>query len=104
MAPTLVQVKEAVVGQPDLRKKELIDLAVERSGLKKKDVKPAVEAILSVLGEALADGRELNLRPMGKLKVQRQEEKANGTVMVCRIRQPRPVSVKGTGGAVRAAQ
>ena len=87
--PKLVEVKEAVVAKPAMRKKELIDLVVERSGAKKKDAKPAIEAVLAVLGEALADGRELNLRPFGKLKISRQEQKVNGSVIVCRIRQPK---------------
>ncbi|MFY9212553.1 MAG: HU family DNA-binding protein [Aestuariivita sp.] len=89
VAPKLVEVKEAVVNQPELRKKELIDLVVERSGAKKKDAKPAIEAALAILGEAMAEGRELNLRPLGKIKISRREEKANGTVIVCRIRQPK---------------
>ena len=44
-----------------MRKKELIDLVVERSGLKKKDAKPIIEATLAILGGALADTRELDL-------------------------------------------
>lgn len=88
--PTVVEPKDAIVAKPALRKKELIDLVVERSGAKKKDAKPAIEAMLAVLGEALAEGRELNLRPLGKVKVTRQAEKPNGTVLVCRVRQPKP--------------
>lgn len=86
--PKLVETKAPVVSKPELRKQEMIDLVVARSGLKKKDAKPVVEAALAVLGEALAEGRELNLRPMGKLKISRREEKANGTVIICRVRQP----------------
>lgn len=97
--PKLVEVKEAVVSKPELRKKELIDLVVERSGAKKKDAKPAVEAMLAVLGEALADGRELNLRPFGKLKVTRQSEKSNGTIIVCRVRQPKDGTTEGSNPA-----
>lgn len=73
-----------------MRKKELIDLVVERSGVKKKDAKPVVEAMLVVLGEAIADSRELNLHPMGKLKVRRVKQMPNGRVMVTKIRQPLP--------------
>lgn len=86
--PKLVEVKVPVVAKPELRKQEMIDLVVARSGMKKKDAKPVVEAALAVLGEALSEGRELNLRPMGKLKISRREEKANGTVIICRVRQP----------------
>ena len=85
--------------QPVLHKKELIDLVVDRSGGKRKDVKPAVEAVLVVLGEALADGREMNLRPFGKIKVTRQMDKPNGTVTVCRVRQPKETALPSTDAA-----
>lgn len=88
VAPKLVEVKDPVLTKPELRKRELIDLVVARSGGKKKDAKPAIEATLAILGEALADGRDLNLRPFGKLKISRTEEKANGTIIACRVRQP----------------
>lgn len=86
-APKVVKIVDPVAVDPDLRKKELIDLVVERSGVRKKDAKPAVEAALEVLGEALASGRGMNLQPFGKLRINRSEEKANGRVIVCRLRQ-----------------
>lgn len=86
--PKVVTVSEPVLAEADMRKKELIDLVVERSEIKKKYAKPAVEAMLSVLGETLASGRELNLQPMGKLRINRTEEKANGRIIICKLRQP----------------
>ncbi|KIC49282.1 HU family DNA-binding protein [Tateyamaria sp. ANG-S1] len=76
-----------VVSGPMMRKKELVDAVVARSGLKKKDVKPAVEATLAVLGDALKEGRTLNLQPMGKVKINREKALASGRMMVARIRQ-----------------
>ncbi len=87
-APTLVTVSEPVISAPELKKRDLINLVVERAGIKKKDAKPAIEAALAVLGEALAEGRELNMRPLGKVKVTRMEKKSNGQLIVCRVRQP----------------
>ena len=86
--PTLVTVAEPTVAAPELKKRDFVNLVVERSGIKKKDAKPAVEAALAILGEALSEGRELNLVPMGKVKVTKVETKANGQLVVCRIRQP----------------
>ena len=63
-------------------------MAVARSGVKKRDAKPAIEAVLAVLGEALSEGRELNLRPMGKLKVTRMKKAGNGQIINARVRQP----------------
>ncbi len=70
----------------ELKRKEFIDLVVARSGMKKKDVKPVVEAMLEVLGQELGDGREFNLPPLGKLKVQRMKENDGTQVMVAKIR------------------
>lgn len=77
-----------VVALPDLKKIDLIDAVVERSGIKKKFAKPAIEAALAVLGETLAEGRSLNLRPLGKVKIQRTKDVPNGKVMTVRVRQP----------------
>lgn len=71
-----------------LRKPDFIDRVVERSGGKKKDVKPAVEAALAVLGEAIASGEELNLPPLGKLKVTRRKDAPNADILICRVRRP----------------
>jgi DNA-binding protein HU-alpha len=70
-----------------LRKKELIDRVVEKSGLKRKDAKPGIEAMLEVLGEALDNGEELNLQPFGKLMVKRTKDFDNAKVMIVKIRQ-----------------
>lgn len=80
----------AVIIGPVMRKKELVDAVVERSGVKKKDAKPVVEAMLEVLGEALADSRELNLLPMGKFKVVNEKDLGNGKMMRVKVRQVTP--------------
>ncbi|QOL83128.1 hypothetical protein F3W81_06900 [Pseudooceanicola spongiae] len=72
---------------PELNKKDLIAQVVQRSGVKKKFAKPVIEALLVVLGDAIAEGRELNLQPLGKVKVTNTKSVANGKVMNTRIRQ-----------------
>lgn len=78
----------------EMRKKELIDAVVTRSGIRRRDAKPVVEAMLAVLGEAIADGREMNLNPFGKLRINSSRDKPNGRVTVIRLRQStaKPVS------------
>ncbi|WP_292294133.1 HU family DNA-binding protein [Marivita sp.] len=71
---------------PELKKKELIDTVVARSGIKKRDAKPVVEAMLAVLGETIADGRELNLAPMGKLKITRMKKTTKAHIITTRLR------------------
>jgi DNA-binding protein HU-alpha len=80
---------EIEVKAPELKKKELIERVVLKSGLKRRDVKPAVEAMLEVLGDALAGGEDLNLQPMGKFMVKRTKEMPNAKVLTVRIRQPK---------------
>jgi len=85
--PSVVETLSPVVVSNELRKKELFELVVARSGMKKKDVKPVVEAMLSVLGDAWAEQREMDLPPLGKFKVQRGKELSDGRVLVLKLRQ-----------------
>ncbi|PVA11523.1 DNA-binding protein [Pelagivirga sediminicola] len=71
-----------------LKKKELIEQVVARTEISKKHAKPVIEAMLSVLGDALAEGRELNLQPMGKIKRKRVKDTGKARVIVANIRQP----------------
>ena len=73
-----------------LRKKDLIERVTEASGVKRKDAKAAMEATLAELGRAIAAGEELNLQGLGKLKVNRVQEQSNGTIYICKLRQPKP--------------
>ncbi|WP_238364446.1 HU family DNA-binding protein [Mesobacterium pallidum] len=72
---------------PELRRGELIDRVVEQTGIRKKFAKPVVEEVLAILGEELAAGRRMNLQPLGRIKVSRQDELENGRLIVARIRQ-----------------
>ena len=82
----------------ELKKQELIALVVERSDVAKKHAKPVIEAMLAVLGEALAEGRELNLQPLGKVKHNRIKDTPRARVIVTKIRQPKLGSTPGKGG------
>lgn len=86
-APRVVTDAVPSLADPAIKKKELIDAVVERSGIKKKDAKPVIEAMLAVLGKTLAEGREMNLQPLGKIKVNRSKEVQGGTVLIAKVRQ-----------------
>jgi hypothetical protein len=74
-------------GQNNMLKKQvLVERIVKASGAKKKDVKLIVEATLGVLGDALSAGEELNLPPLGKLKVNRQRDEGNVEVLILKLR------------------
>ena len=74
-----------------MKKVELINLIVERTGMKKKDVKPVVEATLEALGEAISNGQELNLQPLGRVKVNNTKDLAKAQVHSVRIRQSKAI-------------
>lgn len=84
---TVVTEVEPSVTEPEMKKVELVNLIVERTGMKKKDVKPVVEATLDALGEAISNGQELNLQPLGRVKVNNTKDLANAQVHSVRIRQ-----------------
>ena len=85
--PRVLRVSEPEVARPDLGKKELIDAVLERCEVKKRDAKPVIEAMLAVLGGTLAEGRGLNLEPLGKLRVNRTVDRNDRRIVVCKLRQ-----------------
>lgn len=85
--PKLVTSAMPVVSAPEMKKRDLLEKVVKRSGIKKKDAKPVVEAMLAVMGEALVEGRELNLPPFGKLKTNRIKDTGNARILNCKLRQ-----------------
>mgnify|MGYP000937055550 FL=1 len=99
----VVTEKTPVVSDPALKKKELIEIVTERSGIKKKDAKPVIEAMLAVLGQTLAEGREMNLQPLGKVRINRAKDVQGGKVLITKIRQsnrvPKPSAVPASKAA-----
>jgi len=87
--PVIVAETRPESAAPELKKPELIDEVIKRADMRKKFAKPVVEAMLEVLGEALAEGRELNLPPMGKVKLNRMRDGAHARIIVAKIRQPK---------------
>lgn len=87
------------VTQGDVVKKpEFIDRAVEKSGVKKRDAKPAIEAALAVLAEALVKGEELNLPPMRKLRVLKSKDLGEGAqVLTLKLRTMKDGAWQGAG-------
>ncbi|MCO4846412.1 MAG: HU family DNA-binding protein [Yoonia sp.] len=70
-----------------VKKPEFIDRALTRTEVKKRDAKPAIEAALIVLADALVKGEELNLPPMGKLRVVKCKDVGEGAkVLTLKLR------------------
>ena len=78
--------QETPPSRPDpLRRKELVDRVAARTGLKKGEARTAAEAVLRILGDALAEGRGATLPPLGKLRVQKQRSASGRTVTVLKL-------------------
>ena len=85
--PVVLKSKASATSVEEMRKEQLLDQVAEHTGAKRKDVKPIVEAVLEVMGKAIGDGVELNLKPLGKVKIARTKQVANGRVINLRLRQ-----------------
>lgn len=85
---TIVETIKPIVGEAPIKKPELIERVMAETGMKKKDVKPVVEAMLAVLGRALTKGEDLTVPPLGKLMVKRTKEAANATIVTVKLRHP----------------
>ena len=89
---------------PQMKKAEFLEAVVERSQVKKRDAKPAVEAALELIAETLLAGGDLNLQPMGKIKVVKEKELADGArALTLKLRTPRPAAEAG-GGLAKAGK
>ena len=73
-----------------LKKRELIDGVAAETGLKRREVRAVTEAVLSVMGGALAEGRSLNLEPLGKLRVAKSTDNDGSRVLTCKLRRKKP--------------
>lgn len=69
-----------------VKKKDFVERVVLRSGAKKPVVRDLTEAVLAVLGEALAKGETLVLPPLGKISVARSVGKAGGEILHVKLR------------------
>ena len=70
-----------------LKMREFVNRVVERSGARKSDAKTVSEAVLAILGEALAKGEDLNLPPLGKVMVKKDTGDERARVLTVKVRQ-----------------
>lgn len=87
-----------------LKRKDFVDLVVAKSGLKKRDVRTAVDATLSVMGDALRDGKTLSLSAQAKIKPVKQNPFGQGTVVTTKFRMKDEVPTEGGPGLAEDKQ
>jgi len=59
---------QSTIETPSFKKVDLISAVTNSTHLKRSDAKVAVEATLAALGAALAEGKDLNVAPLGKIR------------------------------------
>ena len=69
-----------------VKKKDFVERVALRSGARKPVARDLTEAVLAVLGEALAQGETLVLPPLGKMSVARSVGKAGGEILHVKLR------------------
>lgn len=69
-----------------LRTAGLLERIAERTGAKKQDLKPLLEATLDELGAALSRGEAFVLEPFGRGKVARSKSVEGGETLVIKLK------------------
>jgi hypothetical protein len=91
---TPIETDDEAAETPLMKKPELLDAVVSRTNLKKRDVKPAVEAAFAVIAEALRDGTDLSMPPLGKVRVVKSKDIGDGAaVLTLKLRTPKNATV-----------
>ncbi|MBB5515800.1 nucleoid DNA-binding protein [Rubricella aquisinus] len=67
------------------RKKDIVDHVSQATGLKKRDVREALDAAFGYLHSSLLDGKEIAYPTLGKIKVQVQRADSENPKMVYRV-------------------
>lgn len=91
------------VDQPgdDLKMKDLLAAVAGDSALKRAEVKTVIEDTLRHIGAAMADGRQVNLPGLGKVKVKRSKVNGANRIIEARVRQDvnaEKVEIPGASG------
>jgi len=70
----------------EIPKKELVQRMMDETGMKAGDARRALDATLKVLADGLREGANISAAPLGKIRITRSKETANGDLVVCRIK------------------
>ncbi|KEO52036.1 HU family DNA-binding protein [Thioclava pacifica] len=69
-----------------LRKKTFVERVMVEAGVKKGEARAMTDTVLNVLGKALSEGEEIDVPPLGKLKINRQFEKNGDEILVVKLK------------------
>lgn len=85
-----------------LGRRDLLAAVCDQTGSKRADARKILDALLARMRHAIAEGRDLDLPPFGRLRQVRTTSAKDGTSsLVCRLRLDDPAS-SGSGGETLA--
>lgn len=88
-----------------LKKPALLNQMVDRGQIKKRDAKPALDAALALIGEALGRGEDLILPPLGRLRVVKTKHLDDGAqLLTLKLRRGKDASQSGKTGLATDAE
>ena len=88
-----------------LKKPDLLDQMVARGQIKKRDAKPALDAALALIGEALVRGDDLILPPLGRIRVVKAKDLGEGAqLLTLKLRRGKDASQSGKTGLATDAE
>jgi nucleoid DNA-binding protein len=67
----------------------LIDIIAPNITVSRRDIRTAVDAALKAMGEALTEGKILNLPPLGKMSVKRTKTGDKSDMVMLKLRRPK---------------
>lgn len=96
---------EVAASEPDakIKKKDVYDHVTVATGLRKREVREAVDATLAYLHKCLADGRDLQLPPLGKIRVV-ERGKGSGAKKIYKLNLQKPKEASDTAPEAEAAE
>lgn len=89
---------DATTGAGELKMRDLMVQVADRSGLRRSEVREALEMAMREIGDALADGRGVNLPGLGKVRIKQIRPKGSHRVIEARVRQ----DMRGAGSTLSA--
>ncbi|MFU8824481.1 HU family DNA-binding protein [Yoonia sp.] len=105
MLPDTPAANEPPADTAQFKKPDLLEQIVARTTLKKRDAKTAVDAALTIIGEAIARGDDVVLPPLGKLRVIKSKDLGEGAQAVTlKLRTTKEASQIATSGLATDAE
>ena len=75
---------------PVFKMKDLMQALTEGSEIKRSDLREAAGLVCAALGQALQEGKTINLPGLGKITPRKREEKPSGDMLTARIKLASP--------------